>query len=267
MGVALRKLAEEDPTFRAAYNEETGQTVISGMGELHLEVLVDRMTREFSVGCTVGRPEVAYRENVRRSAEAEGRFVRQTGGRGQYGHVQLRIEPLAPGTGNQFESRVKGGNIPQQFITPIEKGIIRAEENGVLGGYGVVDVKVTLLDGSYHDVDSSEMAFATAASMGFQEAMRRAGPVILEPVMKLEISTPENFLGDVVGDVSARRGQVQGVEARGPIQVVRAMIPLAETFGYTTTLRSLTQGRATSSLEFDHYAEVPQDVASAATKV
>ena len=267
MGAALRKLAEEDPTFRAAYNEETGQTVISGMGELHLEVLVDRMTREFSVGCTVGRPQVAYRETVRRTAEAEGRLVRQTGGRGQYGHVQLRIEPLTPGAGNQFENRVKGGNIPQQFITPVEKGITRAEENGVLGGYGVVDVKVTLLDGSYHEVDSSEMAFATAASLGFQEAMRRASPVILEPVMKIEISTPETFLGDVVGDVSARRGQVQAVEARGPIQVVRAMIPLAETFGYTTTLRSLTQGRATSSLEFDHYAEVPQDVASAATKV
>ena len=266
MGQVLRKLSEEDPTFIAAYNEETGQTVISGMGELHLEVIVDRMTREFGVGCTVGRPQVAYRETVRQTAEAETRFVRQTGGRGQYAHVILRIEPLTPGSENEFETKVRGGNIPQQFIPAVRKGVRQAEENGVLGGHGVVDVKITLLDGSYHDVDSSEMAFTTAASICFQDVMRKARPVMLEPVMKLEISTPENFLGDVVGDVSSRRGQVRGVEARAAIQIVSAMIPLAETFGYTTTLRSMTQGRATSSMEFDHYEEVPQAVAEAAAK-
>jgi len=266
MGQALRKLAEEDPTFVAEYREETGQTVISGMGELHLEVIVDRMTREFGVGCNVGRPQVAYRETVRNSAEAETRFVRQTGGRGQFAHVIMGIEPLPPGSENEFENEIKGGNIPQQYIPAVAKGVAQAELNGVLAGHGVVDVKVTLLDGSYHEVDSSEMAFTTAASMCFQEVMRKAKPVMLEPVMKLEISTPEDFLGDVVGDVSSRRGQVQGVEARGPIQIVRAMIPLAETFGYTTSLRSLTQGRATSSLEFDHYEEVPQAVALAAAQ-
>jgi elongation factor G len=266
MGQALRKLSEEDPTFIAAYNEETGQTVISGMGELHLEVIVDRMTREFGVGCNVGRPQVAYRETVRKPAESETRFVRQTGGRGQYAHVILQIEPLEPGSDNEFQNKVRGGNIPQQYIPAVAKGIKQAQENGVLGGHGVVDVKVTLVDGSYHEVDSSEMAFTTAASICFQDVMRKARPVMLEPVMKLEISTPEDFLGDVVGDVSSRRGQVQGVEARGTIQVVGAMIPLAETFGYTTTLRSMTQGRATSSMEFDHYEEVPQAVAEAAAK-
>ncbi|PZC43099.1 MAG: elongation factor G [Chloroflexi bacterium] len=266
MGQALRKLSEEDPTFIAEYNEETGQTIISGMGELHLEVIVDRMTREFSVGCTVGRPQVAYRETVRKTAENRTRFVRQTGGRGQFADVVLRIEPLPPGSDNEFTNAIKGGNIPQQYIPSVAKGVQQAQHNGVLGGHGVVDVKVTLLDGSYHEVDSSEMAFNTAASICFQELMRKAKPVMLEPVMKLEISTPEDFLGDVVGDAASRRGAVQGVEARGTVQIVRAMIPLAETFGYTTTLRSMTQGRATSSMEFDHYEEVPAAIAEAAVK-
>ena len=266
MGQALRKLSEEDPTFIATYNEETGQTIISGMGELHLEVIVDRMTREFRVGCNVGRPQVAYRETVRRTAEHETRFVRQTGGRGQFAHVILRIEPLPPGSENAFENSIRGGAIPQQYIPAVAKGVAQAQRNGVLGGHGVVDVRVTLVDGNYHEVDSSEMAFTTAASICFQEAMRRARPVLLEPIMKLEISTPERFLGDVVGDVSSRRGQVHGIEARGAVQLVSAMIPLAETFGYTTSLRSMTQGRATSSMEFDHYAEAPAAVAEAATK-
>ena len=266
MGQALRKLSEEDPTFIATYNEETGQTIISGMGELHLEVIVDRMTREFRVGCNVGRPQVAYRETVRRTAEHETRFVRQTGGRGQFAHVILRIEPLPPGSENVFENSIRGGAIPQQYIPAVAKGVVQAQRNGVLGAHGVVDVRVTLVDGNYHEVDSSEMAFTTAASICFQEAMRRAKPVLLEPIMKLEISTPESFLGDVVGDVSSRRGQVHGIEARGVTQIVSAMIPLAETFGYTTSLRSMTQGRATSSMEFDHYAEAPAAVAEAATK-
>ena len=266
MGQALRKLSEEDPTFIATYNEETGQTIISGMGELHLEVIVDRMTREFRVGCNVGRPQVAYRETVRRTAEHETRFVRQTGGRGQFAHVILRIEPLPPGSENVFETSIRGGAIPQQYIPAVAKGVAQAQRNGVLGGHGVVDVRVTLLDGNYHEVDSSEMAFTTAASICFQEAMRRARPVLLEPIMKLEISTPERFLGDVVGDVSARRGHVHGIEARGTAQIVSAMIPLAETFGYTTSLRSMTQGRATSSMEFDHYEEAPAAVAEAAAK-
>ena len=266
MAQALRKLAEEDPTFVAAYNEETGQTIISGMGELHLEVIVDRMTREFRVGCNVGRPQVAYRETVRRAAEHETRFVRQTGGRGQFAHVILRVEPLPPGSENEFENSIRGGAIPQQYIPAVGKGVEQAQRNGVLGGHGVVDVRVTLLDGNHHEVDSSEMAFTTAASICFQEAMRRAQPVMLEPIMKLEISTPESFVGDVVGDVAARRGQVHGVEARGAVQIVGAMIPLAETFGYTTALRSMTQGRATSSMEFDHYEEVPAAVAEAAAK-
>ena len=266
MGQALRKLSEEDPTFIATYNEETGQTIISGMGELHLEVIVDRMTREFRVGCNVGRPQVAYRETVRRTAEHETRFVRQTGGRGQFAHVILRIEPLPPGSENAFENSIRGGAIPQQYIPAVAKGVAQAQRNGVLGAHGVVDVRVTLVDGNYHEVDSSEMAFTTAASICFQEAMRRARPVLLEPIMKLEISTPERFLGDVVGDVSSRRGQVHGIEARGAVQLVSAMIPLAETFGYTTSLRSMTQGRATSSMEFDHYAEAPAAVAEAAAK-
>ena len=265
MGQALRKLSEEDPTFRSTFIEETGQTVISGMGELHLEVIVDRLTREFGVGSNVGRPQVAYKETIRKSAQHETRFVRQTGGRGQFAHVVLAIEPLSPGTGFEFSSSIRGGSIPQQFIPAVEKGVRGALENGVLGGYGVVDIQVTLVDGSAHDVDSSELAFSTAGSICFKEAMAKASPVQLEPIMKVEISTPEEFFGDILGDATSRRGQVQGMEARGSLQIIRVMIPLAETFGYTTSLRSMSQGRATSSMEFDHYAQVSAEVVAKQT--
>ncbi len=265
MGQALRKLSEEDPTFRSTFIEETGQTVISGMGELHLEVIVDRLTREFGVGSNVGRPQVAYKETIRKSAQHETRFVRQTGGRGQFAHVVLAIEPLAPGTGFEFSNSIRGGSIPQQFIPAVEKGVRGALENGVLGGYGVVDIQVTLVDGSAHDVDSSELAFSTAGSICFKEAMAKASPVQLEPIMKVEISTPEEFFGDILGDATSRRGQVQGMEARGSLQIIRVMIPLAETFGYTTSLRSMSQGRATSSMEFDHYAQVSAEVVAKQT--
>ena len=265
MGQALRKLSEEDPTFRSTFIEETGQTVISGMGELHLEVIVDRLTREFGVGSNVGRPQVAYKETIRKSAQHETRFVRQTGGRGQFAHVVLAIEPLSPGTGFEFSSSIRGGSIPQQFIPAVEKGVRGALENGVLGGYGVVDIQVTLVDGSAHDVDSSELAFHTAGSICCKEAMAKASPVQLEPIMKVEISTPEEFFGDILGDATSRRGQVQGMEARGSLQIIRVMIPLAETFGYTTSLRSMSQGRATSSMEFDHYAQVSAEVVAKQT--
>ncbi len=265
MGQALRKLSEEDPTFRSTFIEETGQTVISGMGELHLEVIVDRLTREFGVGSNVGRPQVAYKETIRKSAQHETRFVRQTGGRGQFAHVVLEIEPLSPGAGFEFSNSIRGGSIPQQFIPAVEKGVRGALENGVLGGYGVVDIQVTLVDGSAHDVDSSELAFSTAGSICFKEAMAKASPVQLEPIMKVEISTPEEFFGDILGDATSRRGQVQGMEARGSLQIIRVMIPLAETFGYTTSLRSMSQGRATSSMEFDHYAQVSAEVVAKQT--
>ena len=263
----LTKLSEEDPTFRTSYNEETGQTVISGMGELHLDVLVDRMTREFGVASSVGRPQVAYRETIRKTYEAEGHFVRQSGGRGQFGHVEIRLEPREPGSGFEFVNEVKGGNIPQQYITPVRRGVEQAMATGVLAGHPVVDVKVTLLDGRYHEVDSSEMAFATAGSIGFKAAMAKASPVLLEPIMQLEISCPEEYFGDVMGDVTSRRGNVLGVEARANLQIIRAQIPLMETFGYTTILRSMTQGRASSSMEFDHYAEVSQDIVAATSGV
>ncbi len=264
LGTALRKLAEEDPTFNVEYNEETAQTVISGMGELHLEVIADRLRREFNVMCNVGRPQVSYRETIRRSAVAEGRFVRQTGGRGQFGHVVLRVEPNAPGEGFEFEDETVGGVVPQQYISSVRKGIVNAMLSGVVGGFPVVDVKVALTDGSYHQVDSSEMAFATAASIGFREALRKAAPVQLEPVMKVEISTPLGYFGEVTGDLSSRRGSVLGTEERGAAQIIQAQMPLANLFGYTTALRSMTQGRATASLEFDHYEEVPQSVLAAA---
>ena len=265
LGVALRKLVEEDPTFRVEFNDETAQTVISGMGELHLEVIADRLRREFNVLCSVGRPQVSYRETIRRVSEAEGRFVRQTGGRGQYGHVELRIEPNEPGGGFVFEDETVGGVVPQQYISSVKRGIEEAMRSGVVGGFPVVDLKAFLTDGSYHQVDSNEMAFATAASIGFRDALRKADPVQLEPIMRVELATPDEFFGDVLGDVSGRRGQVLGTEIRGPLQVVRAQIPLAELFGYTTSLRSMTQGRATASMEFDHYAIVPQSVLAAAT--
>ena len=264
MGQTLRKLAEEDPTFRAAFNEETGQTIIAGMGELHLEVIVDRMTREFGVACNVGRPQVALRETVRRSAEAEGRFVRQSGGRGQYGHVVLRLEPLASGAGFEFENKIAGGSIPAAYIRAVEAGVKQAMTNGVLGGHPVVDAKVTLLDGSHHPVDSSELAFSTAGRMGFRAAMEKADAVVLEPIVKAEVSTPEQFLGEVVGDIAARRGHVLDVEVRGNLRIIGALVPLAETFGYATALRSLSQGRATASMEFDHYEAVPQNLTAAA---
>jgi elongation factor G len=261
MGEALGKLAEEDPSFRMRYDQETGQTIISGMGELHLDVIVDRMKREFRVEANVGRPEVAYKEAIRSSARAEGRFVRQTGGHGQYGVARVEIEPLERGTGFEFVDKVVGAEVPKQFIKPIEDGVKSAIDSGVLAGYPVIDVRVTLIGGDYHDVDSSEMAFKTAGSMAFQAAMDKANPVLMEPVMKLEISTPEDFYGSVQGDVSKRRGQVLETEQRGTLKVLRALVPLAETFGYATDLRSMTQGRASYSMEFDKYDEVPRNVA------
>jgi elongation factor G len=261
MGEALGKLAEEDPSFRMRYDQETGQTIISGMGELHLDVIVDRMKREFRVEANVGRPEVAYKEAIRSSARAEGRFVRQTGGHGQFGVARVEIEPLERGTGFEFVDKVVGAEVPKQFIKPIEDGVRSAIDSGVLAGYPVIDVRVTLIGGDYHDVDSSEMAFKTAGSMAFQAAMDKANPVLMEPVMKLEISTPEDFYGSVQGDVSKRRGQVLETEQRGTLKVLRALVPLAETFGYATDLRSMTQGRASYSMEFDKYDEVPRNVA------
>jgi elongation factor G len=258
MGEALQKLAEEDPSFRMKFDQETGQTIISGMGELHLDVIVDRMKREFRVDANVGRPEVAYKETIRQPAKSEGRFVRQTGGRGQFAVVRLEIEPRDRGEGFEWVDAVIGGEIPREFIGPSEQGVRSALESGVLGGYPVIDVKCTLTGGDYHQVDSSEMAFKTAGSMAFQQAMDRANPILLEPVMKLEISTPDEFYGDVLGDISSRRGHIAEYDQRGSLKVIRALVPLANTFGYATELRSLTQGRASYSMEFDHYEEVPR---------
>jgi elongation factor G len=262
LGTALRRLAEEDPTFQVRTDEETGQTLISGMGELHLEIIVDRLTREFSVDANVGRPQVAYRETVGRAVEkVEGRFVRQTGGRGQYGHAVINVEPAAPGEGYEFVDRIVGGRIPREYIPSVDLGIQEAMESGVLAGYPVVDVRVELVDGSYHEVDSSEMAFKVAGSIAFKNAMQRANPKLLEPVMAVEVVTPEEYLGDVMGDLNARRGRVEGLEPRGNAQVVRARVPLAAMFGYATDLRSTTQGRATFTMQFDRYEEVPQSIA------
>ena len=261
MGEALQRLAEEDPTFRVRHDQETGQTVIAGMGELHLEVIVDRMKREHKVEATVGRPQVAYRETVTRHARAEGRFVRQSGGRGQFGHCWLEIDPREPGSGFLFEDKTVGGSIPREFINPTRQGVEMALQNGPRAGFPVVDVYVALVDGSFHPVDSSEMAFQTAGSMGMRAVMEAAGPVLLEPIMKIEVTTPEDYFGDVLGDLNARRGQVQGMDQRGNARVLTAMVPLAETFGYATDLRSNTQGRATYSMEFAHYAQVPSNVA------
>ncbi|HEX5939544.1 MAG TPA: elongation factor G [Dehalococcoidia bacterium] len=261
LGETLGRMVEEDPTFRSRYDKETGQTVISGMGELHLEVIVDRMLREFRVDANVGKPQVAYREAIKDPARAEGRFVRQTGGRGQFGHVVLEVEPLERGSGVQFENKTVGGSVPKEYIGPTEAGVREALESGIIAGYPLVDIRVALVDGSYHAVDSSEMAFKTAGSMGVREAVRKANPIILEPIMKMEVSTPEEFFGDVLGDISARRGHVEGMENRGTVQVIRASVPLAETFGYSTTLRSMTQGRATYSMEFDRYEPAPKVVA------
>ncbi len=259
---ALRRLADEDPTFRVRVDEQTGQTIISGMGELHLEVLVDRMIREFKVHANVGRPQVAYRETITRSVQAEGRFVRQSGGRGQFGHVKVRFEPLDAGSGYEFEDATVGGVIPREFIRPVQEGIRDALEGGVIAGYPIVDVKATLYDGSYHEVDSSEMAFRIAGSLAVREGIPKARPILLEPVMKVEVLTPEEFLGDVIGDINSRRGQIEGLEPHSHgMQSVLAQTPLAEMFGYATRLRSVTQGRGTFSMEFDHYAPVPESVA------
>jgi elongation factor G len=261
MGDALTRLIEEDPTFKARYDQETGQTIISGMGELHLEIIVDRMLREFNVTADVGRPEVAYKETISQPSAAEGRFVKQTGGRGQFGVVKLTAEPLPRGSGIQFENKIIGGAIPKEYISPVEQGVREALDTGVLANYPVVDVKVALVDGSYHPVDSSELAFKMAGSMGIQEAMKRAKPVLLEPIMKVEVASPDEFFGDVLSDISSRRGQVIDVDHRGHLRVITGHIPLAETFGYATALRSITQGRASYTMEFDHYQEVPASIA------
>ncbi|MCX7898429.1 MAG: elongation factor G [Rhodocyclaceae bacterium] len=264
MGIALSRLAQEDPSFRVRTDEESGQTIISGMGELHLEIIVDRMRREFGVEANIGAPQVAYRETIRKSAEQEGKFVKQSGGRGQYGHVWIRLEPNEPGKGYEFIDAIKGGVVPREYIPAVDKGIQETLPNGVLAGYPVVDVKVTLFDGSYHEVDSNENAFKMAASIAFKEAMRKASPVLLEPMMAVEVETPEEYMGNVMGDLSGRRGIVQGMEdLPGGTKVIKAEVPLAEMFGYSTQLRSLTQGRATYTMEFKHYAEAPKNVADA----
>lgn len=265
MGEVLARLVEEDPTFHARYDQETGQTIISGMGELHLEIIVDRMLREFNVEAHVGRPQVAYKETITQPSKAEGRFVRQTGGRGQFGVVWLEVEPLPRGSGIQFESKLVGGAIPKEYVPAVEQGVREALDTGVLAGYPVIDAKVTLVDGQYHPVDSSELAFKMAGSLGVQDALKKAKPVLLEPIMKVEIATPDEFFGDVLSDVSSRRGHVVEVDHRGHLRVVTAHVPLAETFGYATTLRSITQGRASYTMEFDHYQEVPASIAEQVT--
>lgn len=261
MGIALSKLAQEDPSFRVHTDEESGQTIISGMGELHLEIIVDRMKREFSVEANVGKPRVAYRETIRTTVEQEGKYVRQSGGRGQYGHVWIRLEPREPGSGYEFENAIVGGVIPREYIAPVDKGIQEQMENGVIAGFPVVDVKVTLYDGSYHDVDSSEMAFKIAGSMAFKEGAKKARPVLLEPIMKVEVITPEDYMGDVMGDLNRRRGLVQGMEDSPSGKVIRAEVPLGEMFGYATDLRSMSQGRATYTMEFSKYNEAPASIA------
>ncbi len=263
MGIALQRLAEEDPTFRVHTDAETGQTIISGMGELHLEIIVDRMLREFKVDCTVGNPQVAYRETIRKSVKAEGRFVRQSGGHGQYGHCWLELEPRQPGEGFLFENKIVGGVIPKEFINPIEAGVKEAMENGVIAGYPMVDIKATVYDGSFHEVDSSEMAFKIAGSMAFKNGAEKANPVLLEPYVKVEVIVPEEYMGDVIGDLNSRRGRIEGMEPRNGAQVINAMVPLAEMFGYSTDLRSKTQGRGNYSMEVSFYDEVPKNISDA----
>lgn len=260
---SLAKLAQEDPSFRVSYNEETAQTIISGMGELHLEIIVDRLLREFKVGANVGKPQVAYKETIKTASKAEGKFVRQSGGRGQYGHVYITLEPLEAGNGFEFSNKIVGGSIPREYIPAVEKGIKEAMDNGVLAGYPVVDVKATLFDGSYHEVDSSEMAFKIAGSMAFKEASKKGKPVILEPIMSVEVVTPDEYMGDVMGDLNSRRGKIQSMEKRGNAQIIRADVPLSEMFGYATDLRSKTQGRATYTMQFSHYEDVPKGIADA----
>jgi elongation factor G len=263
MGIALNRLAQEDPSFRVRTDEESGQTIISGMGELHLEILVDRMKREFGVEANVGAPQVAYREAIKKPVEVEGKFIKQSGGRGQYGHVWLKLEPNEQGKGYEFVDAIKGGTVPREFIPAVNKGLVETLPNGVLAGFPVVDVKVTLFDGSSHDVDSNENAFKMAASIAFKDGMRKASPALLEPMMAVEVETPEEFMGNVMGDLSSRRGIVQGMDDNPTGKVIKAEVPLAEMFGYSTTLRSLSQGRATYTMEFKHYTEAPKNVAEA----
>jgi elongation factor G len=259
LSIALAKLAEEDPTFKVRTDEETAQTIISGMGELHLEIIVDRLLREFKVQANIGQPQVAYKETIRSSARAEGRFVRQTGGRGQYGHVVLEVEPCEENF--VFEDRIVGGAIPREYIPAVESGVREALDNGVLAGFPVINIKVRLIDGSYHPVDSSDIAFKIAGAIGVKEAIKKAEPVLLEPIMRVQVVTPKEYLGDVIGDLSARRGRVDGVEPKGELQIVNAKVPLAELFGYATALRSITQGRANYTMQFSHYQEVPPNIA------
>ncbi|WP_311443706.1 elongation factor G [Ezakiella coagulans] len=266
MSIALMKLAEEDPTFKTYTDQETGDTIIAGMGELHLDIIVDRLLREFKVEANVGNPQVAYKESIQGTAEAEGKFVRQTGGHGQYGHVKLRVEPQEPGKGYEFVNAIVGGVVPKEFVGPTDQGVREALESGVIAGYPVLDVKVTLFDGSYHEVDSSEMAFKIAGSMAVKEALQKAKPVLLEPMMKVEVVTPDEYLGDVMGDLNGRRGRIEGMELEKGVQTVHAYVPLSEMFGYATALRSSTQGRANYSMEFDHYEPVPKNIADELTK-
>lgn len=261
MSTALQKLQEEDPTFRAHTDQETGQTIIEGMGELHLDIIVDRMRREFKVEANVGAPQVAYRETFTTSAQVEGKFVRQSGGRGQYGHVWIEFSPNEQGKGFEFENAIVGGVVPREYIPAVQAGLEDAMKNGVIAGYPLVDIKAKLFDGSYHDVDSSEMAFKVAASLALKNAAKKCNPVLLEPIMRVEVVIPEEYLGDIMGDITSRRGRVEGMEARGNAQVVRAMVPLAEMFGYATSLRSNTQGRGTFTMFTDHYEEVPKSIA------
>jgi elongation factor G len=261
LGLSLQKLMQEDPSFRVHTDTETGQTIIAGMGELHLEIIVDRLMREFKVDANVGKPQVAYRETIKKKVTAEGKFVRQSGGRGQYGHVVLELEPQEPGKGFEFVNKTVGGSVPKEYVAPTQKGIEEAMENGVLAGYPVVDMKVTLIDGSYHDVDSSEMAFKIAGSMGFKEGAAKANPVLLEPIMAVEVVCAEEYMGDIIGDLNSRRGRVQGMNMRGAGRVITAQVPLSEMFGYATDIRSKTQGRATYTMQFAHYEEVPKAIA------
>ncbi|MCL5004798.1 MAG: elongation factor G, partial [Patescibacteria group bacterium] len=260
IGIAMRRLAEEDPTFRVSGDQETGETIISGMGELHLEILVDRMKREFGVEANVGRPQVAYKETIKGESEAEGKYIKQSGGRGQYGHVRLRVKALERGKGFEFVNEIKGGAIPQEYIPATEKGVKESLDKGILAGYPVIDVEVTLYDGSFHEVDSSEAAFKIAGSMAFQEAAKNAKPVILEPLMKVQILVPQDFIGDVTGDLQGKRGRIEALGERANIKVIDAKVPLSEMFGYATKLRSMTQGRGSFTMEFDRYEEAPKSV-------
>ncbi|HHY46556.1 MAG TPA: elongation factor G, partial [Firmicutes bacterium] len=261
LSISLLRLSDEDPTFRVRTDPETGQTIISGMGELHLEIIIDRLLREFKVEANIGKPQVAYRETIRSKVKSEGKFVRQTGGRGQYGHVILELEPRNQGEGFEFVNKITGGAIPREYIPAVEAGVREAMDSGILAGYPVIDVAAILVDGSYHEVDSSEMAFKIAASMAFKDGARRASPVLLEPIMKIEVVVPEEFMGDIMSDIVARRGKVEGMETRGPMRIVEGLVPLAQMFGYATDLRSMTQGRGTYSMHFLHYDRVPESIA------